>query len=308
MSIRQIGALRQPAAWRLAVSWAFCGSEHYPHSDADLRFVNGYIKGNRLAGERGLDVNRHAWERKRRFWKQPMQIIAPSSWIARQAGSSSLMGEWPIVVIPTPMNVDWWGSVTRQHSRARLGLRQDATVLLFGAIGGDKDHRKGADLLFAALERVPTHHGLRPGSGPLEVLTFGGTLGKRAIGPHVVRSVGRLDDESLRSYYSAADVMVVPSRMDNLPQTAIESVSCGTPVVAFRIGGLPDIVEDGVNGRLAEPFSPEGLANCIAWVLECPERHRRLSESARISSARWEPSRIAQRYVELFAEMLARRS
>jgi glycosyltransferase involved in cell wall biosynthesis len=181
-------------------------------------------------------------------------------------------------------------------------------MLLYGAIGGDRHQQKGADLLYAALEQLPADHELRPEGGPLEVLTFGGRPGTRTVGPHVVRSVGRLDDEGLRAYYSAVDVMVVPSRMDNLPQTAVESITCGTPVVAFRTGGLPDIVDDGVNGRLADPFSATSLARSISWVLESPERHRKLSEGARASSSRWEATQIARRYEELLNEMLAKPS
>ncbi len=306
MSVRQIGQIQRPTAWVLHDSWAFCGAEHHPHGDTDRRFVDGYRRDNRLEGEWGIDLNRRVWERKHRHWTRPIQLIAPSNWIAHQASLSALAGDWPVTVIPNPLDINWWGALERQDARQRLGLRQDATVLLFGAAGGDRNPGKGADLLYAALEQVPTHHGVSPEGGPLEVVTFGGKAGTRRVGPHLVRSVGRLDDEGLRAYYSAADVMVVPSRMDNLPQTAVEPISCGTPVVAFRTGGLTDIVDDGANGRLAEPFSPASLASCISWVLESPERHRSLSGAARLSSGRWEPSVIAQRYVELFEEMLSR--
>jgi glycosyltransferase involved in cell wall biosynthesis len=176
--------------------------------------------------------------------------------------------------------------------------------VLYGAIGGDRDDRKGADLLHSALERLTPLEGRNVGAPPLEVLAFGGKVGVRQIGAHAVRSVGHLDDASLRSYYSAADVMVVPSRIDNLPQTAVEAVVCGTPVVAFRTGGLPDIVDDGINGRLAEPFDPESLAEAITWVLVDPDRHQRVSQAARSSASRWSPKRIAGLYGELFEEML----
>jgi glycosyltransferase involved in cell wall biosynthesis len=306
ISVRQIGQIQRPTAWVLHDTWTFCGAEHYPHGNEDRRFVDGYRRDNRLAGEWGIDLNRHVWERKRRYWTRPIQLIAPSNWMAQQASQSALARDWPVTVIPNPLDTSWWGALGRSEARLRLGLRQDATILLHGAIGGDKDRRKGADLLFAALGKVPVDHGVRRDSGTLQVLTFGGKPGTRKVGSHVVRSVGRLDDEGLRAHYSAADVMVVPSRMDNLPQTAVESITCGTPVVAFRTGGLTDIVDDGVNGRLAEPFSVESLAESISWVLASPERHQALSESARASSSRWEPGLIAKRYVELFEEMLSR--
>ena len=86
---------------------------------------------------------------------------------------------------------------------------------------------------------------------------------------------------SLRAYYSAADLMVVPSRQDNLPNTAVEAHACGTPVVAFHTGGLPDIVEHKRTGYLAQPFHTQDLAAGISWVLEDTQRRIGLGHAAR---------------------------
>lgn len=305
MSISQIGQINRPTAWVLHDSWTFCGSEHHPHGEEDRRFIDGYSRYNKMKGEWGVDVNRQVWERKKKHWVRPMHLVAPSSWMAEQASRSALVADWPVTVIPNPLDVAWWGGLQRAEARKRLQINFDSPVLLYGARGGDGNPGKGADLLYSSLRELPAQHGLAT-NRPLEILSFGGRPGLRRVGPHTVRSVGYLDDEGLRDYYSAADVMVVPSRMDNLPQTAVEAISCGTPVVAFRTGGLPDIVDDGINGRLAEPFSPQSLAKAIGWVLESPERHRRLSEAARATASRWDPVRIAKRYVALFEEMLER--
>ena len=102
------------------------------------------------------------------------------------------------------------------------------------------------------------------------------------------------DDLSLRALYSAADAFVLPSRQDNLPNTGLEAHACGTPVVAFNTGGLPDIVADRVNGALAEPFDPESLAAAIRWVLEDASRRPALGAAARERAERlWAPARVA---------------
>ena len=235
-----------------------------------------------------------------------MQLIAPSNWMAQQAARSLLARDWPIAVIPIPLDVRWWGAVARASARKSLGLSSESTIVLFGALGGDSNPGKGADLLYGALELLPVTKTVSGRSTPLEILTFGGKPGKRRIGHHVVRSVGRLDDEGLRLHYAAADVMVVPSRVETFGQTASEALACGTPVVAFRTSGLLDIVQDGVNGRLADPFSSASLARSISSVVASPERHLKLSDAARASSLKWEPARIAKRYGELFDEMLSR--
>ncbi len=109
------------------------------------------------------------------------------------------------------------------------------------------------------------------------------------------------DDLSLRALYSAADLLVVPSRQEAFGQTASEAHSCGTPVVAFNTGGLSDIVADRVTGALAEPFEPASLAAAIRWVLEDPQRRKQLGAAARSRAEQlWSPARVAGLYKEIY--------
>ena len=113
------------------------------------------------------------------------------------------------------------------------------------------------------------------------------------------------DDLSLRVLYSAADVMVVPSRQEVFGQTASEAHACGIPVVAFDTGGLPEIVEDSVTGALAEPFDPQALATAIRWVLEDPQRRRALGVAARDRAERlWAPARVAGLYADVYRRVM----
>ena len=94
---------------------------------------------------------------------------------------------------------------------------------------------------------------------------------------------------------------MLPSRQDNLPNTGLEAHACGTPVVAFKTGGLPDIVDDRVTGALAEPFEPASLAACIRWVLEDEQRLQQLGSAARARAERlWAPRRIAGLYEKVY--------
>ena len=303
LSIEQVGALTQsgvPVFWVLHDTWAFCGAEHYPHGESDRRFAEGYRRENRPSWESGFDVNRLTWNRKRRHWTHPIHLIAPSHWIAGLARSSALTSSWLTEVVPNPVDTRWWGASSREQARHELGISPRERMVLFGAMGGDKDPRKGADLLIAALASVSQNLS-EEGRRSLKVFTFGGNKGVNRVADLTVRSVGRLDDEGLRRYYSAADVAVVPSRMDNLPQTAVEPIACGTPVVAFRIGGLPDIVTDGVTGRLVEPFSTEAMSEAIGWVLADDERRNALSHQARESADKWDAERVGGRLADVLA-------
>jgi glycosyltransferase involved in cell wall biosynthesis len=136
---------------------------------------------------------------------------------------------------------------------------------------------------------------------------FGGAEQAGALTATVpIRCLGQVDDDRrLAALYSAADVMVVPSRQDNLPQTGLEAQACGTPVVAFRSHGLPDIVEHGITGFLAVPFSVESLESGIRWCLEA-ERTAELAAAARKRAvACCSPNVIAAAYRRVYHAAIA---
>ena len=116
-----------------------------------------------------------------------------------------------------------------------------------------------------------------------EIIIFG----EKRIGASVndginINWVGRIsDDRLLRMYYCAADLVIVPSRQDNLPCVAMESMSCGTPVAAFAVGGLCDLIKHCENGWLSAPFDTTDLANGIIWMLEDTHRLHQLGTNAR---------------------------
>jgi glycosyltransferase involved in cell wall biosynthesis len=295
LSIADIGQLQQPVVWTLHDMWAFCGAEHYTD---DHRWREGYWRHNRPVYEGGFDLNRWTWHRKRKHWRKPIQIVTPSQWLADCVRKSALMGDWPVTVIPYPIDANLWQPVDKGLARQLLHLPQHAPLLLFGASGGTADPRKGFDLLRAALDRL---RGENPG---LELVVFGQGEPKQA--PDLgfpVHYMGRLQDPlSLRVLYSAADAMVVPSRQDNLPNTGLEAHACGTPVIAFKVGGLQDIVDHLKTGYLAAPFDIEDLARGVQWVLAEGDRSTALAEAARQRALNlWAPEVVSDLYCQLYS-------
>ena len=300
LSITDIARIRKPIVWTLHDMWAFCGAEHYT---TDHRWRDGYRRDNRPIHESGFDLNRHTWQRKRKHWRRPLQIVCPSQWLADCVSASSLMHDWPVEVVPYPIDLNRWQPIDQRLARQLLDLPQECPLLLFGAMGGGNDPRKGIDLLLAALAHLRNEPNLKN----LQLVVFG-QLAPQAS-PQLgfpVHYTGHLhDDLSLRALYSAADAFVLPSRQDNLPNTGLEAHACGTPVVAFNTGGLPDIVDDRVTGALAEPFEPASLAAAIRWLLEDPSRRRALGAAARERAERlWAPARVAGLYAEVYGRVL----
>ena len=300
LSIADIARIRKPIVWTLHDMWAFCGAEHYT---TDHRWRHGYRHDNRPEHEGGFDLNRWAWQRKRKHWRKPLHIVCPSHWLADCARSSALMADWPVTVVPNPIDTVRWQPIDQRLARQLLGLPQDCPLLLFGAMGGGNDPRKGSDLLHAALAQLRTVPILQS----VQLVVFGQLAPQSAdqLG-FPVHYTGHLhDDLSLRALYSAADAFVLPSRQENLPNTGLEAHACGTPVVAFNIGGLPDIVDDRVTGALAEPFEPASFAAAIRWVLEDSHRRQQLGAAARARAEQlWAPPRIAGLYAEIYENVI----
>lgn len=299
MSVEDIGRIRKPLVWTLHDMWPFCGAEHYSPDGLEARWRQGYNAANRPTRDSGLDIDRWTWERKRKAWRNAMHIVCPSNWLAKCAQDSVLMHDWRVSAIPYTLDVRVFKPHDRSFCRAALNLPADRRIVLFGAIGGSQDQRKGYNLFLAALQ----HLAARDQAQQVLCTIFGESE------PHPppempvpTHWMGFLhDDVTLALLYGAADVMVVPSRQESLGQTASEAQACGCPVVAFHSSGIRDVVQHLATGYLAEPFEAEDLAGGIAYILEDDARRIDLGKAARERAVRlWSPSVVVQQYVEVY--------
>lgn len=303
LSVREIGAIEKPHIWTLHDMWAFCGAEHVAVDNADARWRTGYHAGNRPSGTRWVDWDRWVWKRKRSAWRRGIQLIAPSRWLARCVQESALMAGWPVSVIPNVLDVDRFRPLPKKVAREIMGLPDQTPLVLFGAMDGSKDKNKGWDLLQEALDIIS-----KTASEEVECVIFGQSEPLHPPGMNLpVHWLGRFtDDVALALIYSAADVMVVPSRIENLPQTGTEAQACGCPVVAFDTSGLPDVVEHGVTGYLATAYDPHDLAAGIRWVLGDRARLISLGVAARDRAVRlWSPQAVVPQYVAAYEQAIA---
>ena len=307
LSIEDIGNIRKPIVWTLHDMWAFCGGEHVADDDKASRFRVGYLANNRPEGESGPDLNRQAWESKKKCWvDQNFNIVTPGHWMAGCAKDSVLFRDASITVIPNPIEIEHlWRPIPKDFARRVLGLDQNKQYVLSGSAGG-MPHLKGEDLLKQAMAKVVAS---KPDN--IELLIFGQYQPVISHDwPCKVHWPGPVrDDHVMTLIYSAADVMMVPSRVDNLPNTAIEAHACGVPVVAFNIGGLPDIVDHQQSGWLAPAFDIDSLAKGMLWVLSDPVRWKYLSHTARkIAEARFSPNIVVEQYLRTYEQALVRSS
>lgn len=299
LSMADIGAIRKPVVWTLHDMWAFCGAEHMTH---DLRWKEGYLKSNRGKSDRGFDIDRLAWLRKRKNWRRPFHIVCPSNWLATFAKESLLMANWPIYTVPNAIDTETWMPLDKTVARQLLGLPLDMPLIMFGAWGGARDPRKGFDLLQSALRSM------RSSTRAIGLVVLGQMRGDQPLVPGFQEHyLGHLhDDLSLRVAYSAVDAVVVPSRQDNLPNAAVEAHACGTPVVAFDIGGLPDIVVHEQTGYLARGYDTDNLAAGIIWTVSDNSRNAGLRTNARRRAvAEWSYPVVAHKYAEIYKKAVS---
>ena len=278
MQIETLPKFNKPVVWTLHDMWAFTGGCHYSE-DCD-RYLDSCGACPQLHSTKDADISRWIWQRKAKAWQNlNLTLVTPSHWLADCAKSSSLLQDYPVKVIANGLDSQLYKPLNRGQVRDSLSLPQNKQLVLFGAMQGTGDRWKGFPLLVPALQRLSK-------SGwedKIEVLVFGCAAPESPIDVGFkTHYLGRLDDETLAKVYAAADVMVVPSRYEAFGQTASEALACGTPVVAFDVTGLKDIVDRQQNGYLAQPYDSEDLARGIAWVLEDPQRHQKLCENARI--------------------------
>ena len=297
LSVETIGSITTPRVWSMYDMWPFSGAEHYGDDSANARWRTGYTRANRPASESGLDLNRSTWERKRQAW-QPMTMIPASRWLAETTTASALMRDWPVHRIPHVVDEQAFDDEPPAVARAALGIAPEPTTITFLASAGIGDHRKGFDLLWAALPTVVRE------TGPVRVLIVGPQSEVAPLLDVEVVSAGVLvSDAQLRHAYASADVVAVPSRTDNLPLTAMEAQTCGRPVVAFTIGGLPDIVTHHETGYLARPEDAGDLATGLIEAILDGRGERRWSEAARRRAlATWSPEVVVPAYLQAYGE------
>lgn len=302
LSIREIGRLKPPVVWRLSDMWVFSGAEHYT---SHHRFTDGYSRASRPHNEEGPDINRETFRRKGRHWRSSRHVISPSNWMGDLARASTLTRNWPVHIVPNVIDTHVWQPVDRKEAREKLGLPVGAKVVLFGAGSGMKDHHKGGDLFLEAISAIAGIAAAEHSSNRQVIIAavFGEDREPFSIGAVRVVFLGRLNDENLRTAYSAADLMAVPSRMDNFPSTAVEAQACSCPVVAFQTGGLPDIVDNGGSGLLVEPFDTNQMAQAAWSLLQDDSRARKMGHVARQRALDlWAPERVATAYLDVLKE------
>jgi glycosyltransferase involved in cell wall biosynthesis len=289
-----------PLVWTLHDMNPFTGGCHYT-AGCD-RFVAGCGACPALGSTDNFDLSSAIFRRKRtaydRLQPEKVRVVAPSRWLSQEAARSALFRRFEISTIPYGLDTEVFRPRTQAVAREVFGIPQGMRIVMFAAQWLDA-RRKGLDLLISALDGMDI-------DGKIGLVSIGSGRPFDALGAKYF-PLGELKSERLLSFaYSTADVFVSPSREDNLPNVLLEAMACGTPTVAFEIGGISDIVRPGVTGLLATAEDVRSLRHAIMAILSDGEKRAAMShESRRIALQEYRLELQAERYRHMYQQLLA---
>lgn len=302
-NIRQLASLGKPIVWTLHDMWAFTGGCHYSGACDHYRRGCGDCAFLRRPGSR--DLSKIILDRKGALFPENIHFVTCSEWLAGIARSSTLLRTYPVEAIPNPIDTETFKPMEapeRIAYRQQIGIGENAQVVLFVAMKVSET-RKGFSYLQAALEKIKQAQPARP----IEILVMGKSdpAVLQAL-PYPVHALGMLSNTAdLVNAYSAADVFVIPSLEDNLPNTVMESLACGTPVAGFQTGGIPEMVGHLSEGYIAPQRDADELAKGILYLID---NQKDKSKNARQKAlAEYANPLIAARYISLYQRLLASR-
>ena len=297
--IRKILRSGKPVVWTMHDIWpatAIC------HLTLGCRSFTAHCHNCRLLPGKGgdRDLAYDVWEKKQ--WmlrRENVFFVACSRWLESEAKKSALLKGQKITSIPNPIDTHIYSRSSRQEARERLGLPFDRKLILFASQRVTNEN-KGMDYLIEAccqLTDIPR-------------------LGVVILGGHAEEVVAQLplecyplgyvnDEQRIVDVYNAADVFVLPSLSENLPNTIMEAMACGVPCVGFRVGGIPEEIDHQKNGYVAAYRDAGDLARGLRWIL-CEADYESLSrEAQRKVAVSYSQQSVAVRYIEVYNQAMA---
>lgn len=302
-SLQKLVSLKKKIVWTLHDMWGFTGGCHYARGCENFKAHCGNCPY--LAAGQENDLSSDVWKKKHSVYdKNIFTFVTCSKWLAGIAAQSSLLKGFAIHPIPNPIDVQLYQPQDKIAARRSFNLSPDKFFILF-ASQNLADERKGFRYLREALELLHANNPLLRDT--VELLVFGKSkIDLQNLLPLKVNALGSLSSqEKIVAAYNAANVFVLPSLEDNLPNTVMEALACGVPVVAFNTGGIPEMVKDGVNGFLAEQKSSVQLADAMLRIIQNKISYESFAQNARQKALEnFTYEKVAKKYLELYATIL----
>lgn len=293
--IKKLVHTGKPVVWTLHDIWPFTGGCHIAADCINYQknCLNCYYLKNSESHLSYLMLEK----KKKIYDKKNIKFIAPSTWQQKRASTSNLLKNFKIIKIHNPIRI-FENLNDKIVCRKLLSLPNDKKLILFAAFN-TKDKHKGISFLLRALDILSAN------SQEIELVIIGKKTNLLESVNFKINYLGFIsDDVRVRQIYKAVDVFVTPSVEDNLPNTVLESLSVGTPVVAFKTGGIPEMIDHAKNGYLAEYKNSEQLAEGINWCLENNKEGKLSGEAIKTIQSKFSYSVIGKQFEVFYKNIL----
>ncbi len=289
----QVAKLKVPLFWTFHDMSPFTGGCHC--TPTCIRYRDGCGKCPELGSDVENDISRREHQKRRRIWSNKIIGIAQSRWLEKEAKSSSLCQDQQLEMIHNGVPLDVFSPSLRDSARRQFGFINNKFYVLAGS-AANANPLKGMKFVKEAAKILGAQYAKK-----VVFVTFGAT-------PSDIQGVELLHmgylntDAALADLYAACDVYVLPTLLDSLPTTLIESIACGTPAITFDIGGCVDIIENGVNGFVVRDHTGLAIATHIEQFIRMPshavEDFRR--SARRVAEEKFDIMDMAERYLEIY--------
>ena len=303
-NIRKILDSNKAVVWTMHDIWPASSICHYSRG---CNYFKSHCHHCQLLPGGGFDndLSSKVWEAKKRILNdRNIQFVACSRWLEGEAKRSALLVGQNVTNIPNPIDTRVFTVNDKRESRMTAGLPLDKRIILFVS-QKVTDKRKGIEYFIDAIDKLVAKNPQKKDDTAIAIL--GGHAEDVAEQlPLPTFPIGYINDErKIVAVYNSADVFVLPSLEDNLPNTIMEAMACGVPCVAFKVGGIPEMIDHRRNGYVASVRDAADLAEGIEWVL-APMRHEELSsEAVKKVNLRYSQHSVAMKYIEVYNQAIA---
>ena len=297
MSIEDIALIKFPIVWSLHDMWAFSGGSHYSESSC-YKQAEDSLKNS--FENRQNNLSSKIFRRKLKTYrrKKDLTIVGLSKWINECSRESILLRDKKHINIPNPINTQLFKPKEYGLRKNKWKIPMNKKIVMFGAMNATSNKRKGYSKLKKAIEIIDRND--------VHYVIFGNSENKeKDFKGKNFSYIGNIaSDNELIDLYNLADIMVVPSLQENLSNSIMESLSCGTPVVCFNIGGNSDMVKHKFNGYLAEKNNIKDLSDGISWILDNLENRDFSNQARSYVIENFSYQIVAKKYIDLYKDIL----
>ena len=300
--LKKIVESGKPVVWTMHDMWPFTGICHYS-KDCIKYETSCHNCPMIFGGGSKRDLSYQVFRRKKRLYTlSPIVFVGCSKWLASKARKSALLQGHKVTDIPNPINTNLYRPRDTAEARIKAGLPINGKFILFGSFK-ITDKRKGVDYLIGACNILAEKHPDMVNTTGVVVFGKDSDYIKDRI-PFAVYPLDYVSNEhDLVNIYNAVDLLAIPSLEDNLPNTVMEAMACGTPCVGFQVGGIPEMIDHLHNGYVAKYCSYDDFANGLYWTLQESEYQALSDEASRKVANKYSESAIAKKYIDIYNQV-----